>query len=76
MAGGNETTVTVNGINTLMLAFLLLPKLRETSVAFDRETKLTYTGSFTFWLTPYPERNFPHRIPGLADETKARMDDR
>ncbi|KAH6999636.1 putative short-chain dehydrogenase [Ilyonectria destructans] len=76
MADGNETTVTVNVINTLMLAFLLLPKLRKTSVAFDRETKLAFTGSFAFWLTPYPERNFPHIFSGLADETKARMDDR
>ena len=42
---GNESTLTVNVISTLLVAMLVLPKLRETSQAQHRPSRLTFTGS-------------------------------
>ena len=38
MAEDSERTITVNVISTLLLGILLLPKLRESSVKFDKRT--------------------------------------
>jgi NAD(P)-dependent dehydrogenase (short-subunit alcohol dehydrogenase family) len=76
MADGNEMTITVNVINTFMLAFLLLPILRETSVRLGKEAVITFTGSFVLWLTKFPERKSEHIFQDLADEKTARMMDR
>ncbi len=46
LAEDNESTVTVNVVSGILLALLLLPKLRETSVQFKKETVLTFTSSF------------------------------
>jgi NAD(P)-dependent dehydrogenase (short-subunit alcohol dehydrogenase family) len=55
-AEDNEVTVTVNIISTFLLAFLLLPKLRETSVRYSNVPVLTFTGSFTHAMVKFPER--------------------
>ncbi|KAK0384552.1 hypothetical protein NLU13_8638 [Sarocladium strictum] len=59
-----------------MLAFLLVPVLRRTSVRFGKETVVTFTGSFVHWLTAFPERRSRHIILDLADRKAARMTDR
>jgi retinol dehydrogenase 12 len=76
MAEDNESTITVNNISTFLLAILLLPKLRETSVAHDKECVSTFTGSFVHYLTEFPERKAEKIFEGLADKEKARMNDR
>ncbi|SPO07208.1 related to enoyl-CoA hydratase/isomerase [Cephalotrichum gorgonifer] len=75
-AEDNERTITVNFVSTMLLALLLLPKLRETAVAFDKDVVLTFTGSFVHWLTDFPERNADNILELLAREDKARMADR
>lgn len=76
MAENNESTITVNTISTFLLGFLLLPKLRETSVAHSRETVLTFTGSFVHFLTNFPERKANEIFVELAIKEKAKMNDR
>ena len=71
-----ESTITVNVISTFLLALLLVPKLRETSVECRKETVLTFTGSFVHAQTAFSERNFDDIFEGLADEKRARMNDR
>ncbi|KXJ97286.1 putative short-chain dehydrogenase/reductase family protein [Microdochium bolleyi] len=75
---GNESTVTVNVINTLYLGILLLPKLRESSARHGgREGVLTFVGSFVHFITWFPERKYaPSIFEGMADRARARMGDR
>jgi NAD(P)-dependent dehydrogenase (short-subunit alcohol dehydrogenase family) len=75
-AEDNEETVTVNFVSTMLLGFLLLPKLRETSVKFNKEVVLTFVGSFVHWFTAFPERKAENILMELADQKKARMEDR
>ncbi|TEY86440.1 hypothetical protein BOTCAL_0008g00140 [Botryotinia calthae] len=76
MAEEDELTITVNAVSTLLLAFLLLPKLRETSVKFNQDAVLTFTGSFVHYLTEFPERAEKDIFEGLKNKETARMDDR
>ncbi|KAI0471292.1 putative short-chain dehydrogenase/reductase family protein [Xylaria cf. heliscus] len=73
MAEDNEMTITVNVVNTFLLALLLLPKLRETSTRLKKEVVLTFTGSLVHWLAGFPERNSPSILRALADKDKADM---
>lgn len=76
LAEGDEATITVNVVSTLLLGLLLLPKLRETSVRHDKECVLTFTGSFVHLMTAFPERKSENIFEALADEKTARMPDR
>ncbi|KAI1132430.1 putative short-chain dehydrogenase/reductase family protein [Nemania abortiva] len=73
LAEDNEKTITVNVINTFLLALLLLPKLRSTSTRFNKEVVLTFTGSLVHWLSNFPEQNSSSILQTLADEGKADM---
>ena len=75
-AEDNERTITVNVISTMLLAVLLLPKLRETAERFGRDVVLTFTGSFVHWMTEFPERRAENILEELAHEDSARMKDR
>lgn len=76
LAEGDEATITVNVVSTLLLGLLLLPKLRETSVRHDKECVLTFTGSFVHLLTGFPEGKSENIFEALADKKTARMPDR
>ncbi len=71
-----ESTITVNVISTFLLALLLIPKLRETSVAYEKESVLAFTGSYVHAQTAFSERKFDDIFEWLADEKKAKMNDR
>ncbi|GAB1318415.1 hypothetical protein MFIFM68171_08625 [Madurella fahalii] len=72
MAEENETTITVNVVSHMLLALLLLPKLRETALMTSKPSVITFTGSFTHWMTQFPERKSEHIFDDLADPTKAK----
>lgn len=72
-AEGDELTVTVNVVSHMLLALLVLPKLRETAVATGRPATFTFTGSFTHWMTAFEERKEKDILAGLNDEGKAKM---
>lgn len=74
--GGDEATIAVNVVGTMLLGLLLLPKLRETSVAHDEEVVMTFTGSFVHLFTDFPEGRSGDIFGALADEKTARMLDR
>ncbi len=72
-AENNETTITVNVISTLLLSALLLPKLRQTALEFEKEVVLTFTGSFTHAMTSFDERTAENIFTRLADEKLSQM---
>ena len=76
LAEDNESTITVNVVSGMLLGLLLLPKLRETSTRFEKETVLTFTGSFVHFTTEFPERKAKNILKGLAIKEKANMKDR
>jgi NAD(P)-dependent dehydrogenase (short-subunit alcohol dehydrogenase family) len=76
MAEENEKTITVNLVSQFLLGLLLLPKLRQTSVSFNKESVLTFTGSFVHLLTKFPERKAEHIFEELARKETARIGDR
>lgn len=76
IAEGNESTITVNVISTVLLACLMLPKLQETAAKFSMKTHLTIVSSEVHGWTSFKERNEPKIFEGLADEKIANMADR
>ncbi|QSZ34821.1 hypothetical protein DSL72_007680 [Monilinia vaccinii-corymbosi] len=76
MVEGNESTICVNVINTFLLALLLLPKIRETSIQYGAKGVLSFTGSFVHHLTKFPERRAGNVFEELRDEVNSNMKDR
>ncbi|KAK5653223.1 hypothetical protein OQA88_9122 [Cercophora sp. LCS_1] len=76
IAEDNEAHITVNVVSHMLLTMLLLPKLRETSIATGKPSVVTLVGSFTHWMTSFPERKNDNILDHLNDKTKARMRDR
>lgn len=74
--GGDERTMAVNVIGTMLLSVLLLPLLRETSVRKGTDSVVTFTGSFMHHMTSFPERKAEHIFDELARKETARIDDR
>jgi NAD(P)-dependent dehydrogenase (short-subunit alcohol dehydrogenase family) len=60
LAGMDETTITVNVVSAFLLAFLLLPKLKETAESYKTSPVITFTSSevvcalFWFSTTAFP----------------------
>jgi len=73
---GNERMITVNVVNTLLVGILVIPKLRETSVKFNKETVLTFNGSMAHSMTNFPERKSDDIFGGLRIKDQARIGDR
>lgn len=73
---GNESTMTVNVINTFLLALLLLPKMRETAVKFNVVPRISLVASFVHYLTSFPQKNADNIFDYLNDEKVADMNDR
>ena len=77
MAEDNEITITTNVVSTFLLAFLLLPKLKESAVKFNIRPHLTIVSSDVHFMTNMPERKKPGKIfDNLNDKSSARMFDR
>jgi len=55
----DESTITVNVVSTFLLAFALLPKLKETANKFNVRPTLTIVSSEVHEWTPFDERNAP-----------------
>ena len=59
LAEGEESTITVNVISTFLLAFSLLPKLKETAAKFNIRPTLTITASEVHAAAAFEERKAP-----------------
>ena len=75
-AGGDEMTVAVNVVGHMLLAVLLLPKMRETVVGKGGRGVVTFTGSFTHWMTGFVEREGEGVFEELKVRERARMGER
>lgn len=75
VAEDNEMTITTNVVSTFLLAFLLLPKLKETAQKHNVHPHLVIVSSEVHFLTNLPERNDPSGqiFSTLNDKSKARM---
>lgn len=76
MVDGNESTMTVNVINTFLLALLLLPKMRETAVKFSVIPRISLVASFVHYLTSFPQKKADNIFDYLNREKVADMNDR
>ncbi|KAL9133436.1 MAG: hypothetical protein Q9175_005388 [Cornicularia normoerica] len=76
MMEDNESCITTNVVSPILHSLLLLPKLRETGAKFNTLPRLVFVTSFVHWMTKFPEREEEKIFEALADEKKARMDDR
>ena len=76
MVDGNESTMTVNVINTFLLGLLLLPKMRETAVTFRVVPRISLVASFVHYLTAFPEKKAENILAYLNEKDKANMNDR
>ncbi|KAK3389889.1 hypothetical protein B0H63DRAFT_388730 [Podospora didyma] len=76
LAEDNETHITVNVVSHLLLTLLLLPKLRETAVATEKPSVITFTGSFTHKMTEFVERKNENIFAELNNKDTARMKER
>ncbi len=59
LAEGEESTITVNVIATFLLAFALLPKLKETASKFNTRPNLTIVSSEVHAWAAFEERKAP-----------------
>ncbi|KJZ69441.1 hypothetical protein HIM_11170 [Hirsutella minnesotensis 3608] len=73
---GDESTITVNVVSPFLLAFLLLPKLKETARRFNTFPTMTFTCSEVHNFTVFAEKNEPDIFGALSDKSKANMADR
>ncbi|KAG4440825.1 hypothetical protein IFR05_003697 [Cadophora sp. M221] len=74
MAEDNELSITVNVISTLLLAFLMLPKLKETAAQFGTTPNMTLVSSGAHAHVDFTERDAAEGIfVRLNDEGKADM---
>ena len=72
----NESTITTNVVSPMLHSILLLPKLRATAVKFNTHPRLVFTTSFVHWMTKFPEQKETKIFEALANQQKARMNDR
>ncbi|KAK6192907.1 hypothetical protein LQW54_012999 [Pestalotiopsis sp. IQ-011] len=68
----NERMVTVNVVSTFLMAFLMLPKLKETAQKYNVKTHLTFVTSDTHYLVNFEEGDAPEGIFNrLNDKAKS-----
>lgn len=72
----NESHITVNVVSTLLLAHLLLPKLRESAKATGRDGRLVIVGSEVYQWAKFDERHSDNLFDALNSEKQSNMGDR
>jgi NAD(P)-dependent dehydrogenase (short-subunit alcohol dehydrogenase family) len=73
---GFESTLTVNVINTFLLAILLLPLLRKSSKGAQSPPRITIVSSDRHVMTNLPEWKLKDTLAVMSDPQKAKMNDR
>jgi NAD(P)-dependent dehydrogenase (short-subunit alcohol dehydrogenase family) len=78
VAEENERTITVNVVSTFLLAFLMMPKLRETATKFHTQPTLTVVSSGVHAWTEFAEKSAPDGqiFKTLSDKDTANMVER
>ncbi|MCJ1419965.1 hypothetical protein MMC32_006321 [Xylographa parallela] len=73
LAEGNESSITVNVISTILLALLILPKLQETASKFNITPRLTLVGSDIHNYSLLPAKKYPDILEAMNDMSKTDM---
>jgi NAD(P)-dependent dehydrogenase (short-subunit alcohol dehydrogenase family) len=73
---GFESTLTVNVVNTFLLAILLLPILRKSSKDAQKPPRITIVSSDRHVMTNLPEWKQKDTLAVMSDPQKAKMNDR
>ncbi|KAK5936834.1 hypothetical protein PMZ80_010953 [Knufia obscura] len=73
---GHESTVTVNVISTFLLAFLMVPKLKEVSKQYNIQPRLVIVSSEVHGYTDLPERKADKIFEELDVQSRADMGSR
>ncbi|CAF9934461.1 MAG: hypothetical protein HETSPECPRED_009229 [Heterodermia speciosa] len=73
---GHESTLTINVINTFLLAMLLVPTLRKSSQSWNIAPRISIVASDRHVMTNLPEWKAENTFQLLNDEKKAKMNDR
>lgn len=73
---GDESSVTVNVISTMLLCLLLLPILREQAKKWAIVPTLAITGSEIHTWAKFQERNAPNSLAALSDPKTTTMEER
>lgn len=68
IVAGYESIITTNVIGTFLLAFGLLPKLKQTSLEFNTLPRLSIVTSDTHFIAKFPERNSKDIFAALNDQ--------
>ncbi|KAI8298954.1 Short chain dehydrogenase atnD [Colletotrichum sp. SAR11_240] len=76
LAEKDDSLITVNALSPLLLSMLLLPKMRETSLKYAKETVITFVGSLGHARVDFIESKSEHIFKDLAVEKTARMTER
>lgn len=77
LAEGHERTITVNVVSTFLLAFLLLPKLKDTAKKFKTKPRLSIVSSEVHGWTKFPEwKSEKGTFATLDDRGTANMGER
>ncbi|PHH92378.1 hypothetical protein CDD83_7660 [Cordyceps sp. RAO-2017] len=69
----DESSITTNVVSTFLLAFLLLPKMKETAQRFNTVPTISVTSSEVHMFSSFPELNEPDIFGTLSDKSKANM---
>ena len=76
MAEDNESMITVNVISTFLLALMILPKLKETAMAYNKQPHLVVVTSEVQDRAKFKERESADFLKALSDEGTANMGER
>jgi retinol dehydrogenase 12 len=70
---GHESVITVNVFSTFLLAFLMLPKLRETAQKYNVQPHLTIVASDVHFIAKFREQDSQNIFAALDDKSKATL---
>ena len=76
IAEKDESTITVNVVSTMLLALLLLPKLRTSAQSNKQHPRLVIVASDRHVMTNLPEWKTPNTFDTLRNATQSGPDDR
>lgn len=76
LVDGYESTLTINVINTFLLAMLLVPVLRKSSQSWNIAPRISIVASDRHVMTNLPEWRADNTFQFLNDRKKAKMNDR
>ena len=76
MAEDNESMITVNVISTFLLALMILPKLKETAMIFNKQPHLVVVSSEVQAMAKFKERESSNFLKILNNKDMANMGER